>query len=113
MLLAYNPITNLHDDIVCPTMKLSKTFRPVANEAESTKMQVKFIGGHMEKRLLDVETFADVMGIKRTLAWQLISRGEIESIKIGKRRLIPSEAIDQFIQTQRDRQSQERRSPGL
>ena len=39
----------------------------------------------------------ELVGITRTALYQLISSGEIASIKVGKRRLITRRALEQFI----------------
>ena len=54
--------------------------------------------------LLGIDAVADRLDLGRTLTRELVSRGEIESVKLGKRRLIPSEAVDDFIERLRDEQ---------
>ena len=36
-------------------------------------------------------------GIGRSLFWELIRAGELRSVKIGKRRLVPEQAICEYI----------------
>lgn len=36
-------------------------------------------------------------GIVRSLFWELIRAGELRSVKIGKRRLVPEQAICEYI----------------
>ena len=38
--------------------------------------------------LISIEQVADSLSIGRTLAWQLVSSGELASVQIGKRRLV-------------------------
>jgi excisionase family DNA binding protein len=47
--------------------------------------------------LLTVEQAADLLQIGRTIMFRLIDNGEVESIKIGKLRRIPPDAIDAYI----------------
>jgi excisionase family DNA binding protein len=47
--------------------------------------------------LLRVEEAARELGIGRSLAYQLIRTGRLQSIKIGSRRLVPRSAIDEAI----------------
>ncbi len=54
----------------------------------------------MDKKLLTVAEAAVSMGISRSLLYSLVMREEIRSIKIGKARRIPVEAIDEFIAAQ-------------
>ena len=37
------------------------------------------------------------LGIGRSLAWELIRCGELESLTVGKRRLVPADAIEAFL----------------
>ena len=48
--------------------------------------------------LLDVERAGVLLGLGRTNVYKLINSGELRSITIGKRRLIPREALDEFIE---------------
>lgn len=41
----------------------------------------------------NVETAARVLGISRALAYQLVRQGDIPSVKLGRRLLIPQEAL--------------------
>ncbi len=54
--------------------------------------------------LLGFRETAERLGIGETLTRDLIYRGELESVKIGKRRLVPSEAIDSYIERLRTAQ---------
>jgi excisionase family DNA binding protein len=47
-------------------------------------------------RLLSVEEAARELGIGRTLVYDLIAKGELQSIKVGRRRLVSSSAIAQL-----------------
>jgi excisionase family DNA binding protein len=44
-----------------------------------------------------VEQAAELLGIGRTFMFQLVATGEIESLKIGKRRLITRDALHGYI----------------
>jgi len=44
-----------------------------------------------------VEEAAQALGIGRTYAFQLIKEGALETIKAGRRRLVPVKAIDAFL----------------
>lgn len=50
-----------------------------------------------QPRLLRVEEAARLLGIGRSLAYDLIRTGRLRSIKIGSRRLVPLTAIDEAI----------------
>ncbi len=50
----------------------------------------------MEKLLLSIKEASEVLGLSpRSIAW-LISTGQLESRKQGKRRLLPREAVEQW-----------------
>jgi excisionase family DNA binding protein len=48
-------------------------------------------------RAYNPDAFAKVVGLGRTTVYELIRRGEIRSIKIGRRRLIPAVEVDRLL----------------
>ncbi|HLL68858.1 MAG TPA: helix-turn-helix domain-containing protein [Micromonosporaceae bacterium] len=48
------------------------------------------------------ETAAKMLDIGRTTLYSLMSSGELETIKIGRARLIPAAALDRFIERLRE-----------
>jgi excisionase family DNA binding protein len=60
---------------------------------------------HGEKLLLSPEQGAELLGVGRSQMFELIARGEVESIKIGRLRKIPRDAIDSYITRLRAEQS--------
>lgn len=52
----------------------------------------------MDKLLLRPEEAAAALGIARTKVWALLASGEIESLKVGRRRLIPANAVSTFVE---------------
>lgn len=55
-------------------------------------------------RLLSAEQVAQRTNLGRTTVFGLIASGDIESIKIGKLRRVPVEAVDAFIEKLRAEQ---------
>jgi excisionase family DNA binding protein len=55
--------------------------------------------------LYSVEEAADLLGIGRTFMFHLVATGEINSFKIGKRRKIPRDALDGYIERLRSEQA--------
>ena len=55
-------------------------------------------GSAAERLLYSVEEAAGLLGVGRTFMFYLVATGEIESLKIGKLRKIPRDAIDSYIQ---------------
>ena len=54
--------------------------------------------------LYSVEEAAGLIGIGRTFMFHLLATGEIDSLKIGRRRKIPHDAIDGYIERLRAQQ---------
>jgi len=48
--------------------------------------------------LVTVDQVAKMLGIGRTTAWELIRRQKIKSVKIGRTRRVPIEAIQEYIE---------------
>ena len=48
-------------------------------------------------RLVSVEATSQVLGVGRTQVFVLLRAREIDSVKIGNRRLIPVAAIDEYV----------------
>jgi excisionase family DNA binding protein len=50
-----------------------------------------------ERQTLTVEEAADVLGIGRTLAYEAVRRGEIPTVRLGRRLLVPRGALDHLL----------------
>jgi excisionase family DNA binding protein len=48
-------------------------------------------------RLLSVPETAVALGVGRTMIYELIARGELDSFKLGARRLVPAAEVDRFV----------------
>lgn len=52
----------------------------------------------MTKQLLvPVETAAEVLGLGRTKVFELIAKGELEAVRIGRSRRVPTDALEQYV----------------
>ena len=51
----------------------------------------------VEKKTFSVEEVAQILGIGRASAYRAIKRGEIPSIRIGRRYLVPRYAIERLV----------------
>jgi excisionase family DNA binding protein len=51
-----------------------------------------------ERLLLTVEETAQRLGIGRSFAWELVHRGELPSIRLGRLVRIPVDALDEWLQ---------------
>jgi excisionase family DNA binding protein len=47
--------------------------------------------------LRKVEQAADRLGLGRTIVWGLVSSGVLESVKIGRSRRVPVEALETYV----------------
>lgn len=50
-----------------------------------------------DKLLLTVGEAADRLGVGRSFFYQLIQRGEVQSLKLGRARRVPLRALDEFV----------------
>ena len=50
-----------------------------------------------DKRLLTVAEAAQRLGIGRSHAYLYVLRGELESVKLGRSRRVPTQAVDDFV----------------
>jgi excisionase family DNA binding protein len=50
-----------------------------------------------EKLLLTVGEAADRLGVGRSFLYQLLQRGELQSLKLGRARRVPLRALDEFV----------------
>ncbi len=50
-----------------------------------------------QRLLLTIPEVAGRLGLGRSLVYQLVMKGEISSIKVGRARRVPVTALDQFI----------------
>ncbi|KAA5836058.1 helix-turn-helix domain-containing protein [Saccharopolyspora hirsuta] len=60
------------------------------------------------RTLLTVEEAAQYLGIGRTKTYELVSSGEIESVRIGRLRRVPRAAIDSYAERLISQQISER-----
>lgn len=65
-------------------------------------------GGMLARRVHSVPEVASLLGITERFVWTLIKDGDLEAIKIGRRRVVPVESIDAFIERRREDERQVR-----
>ena len=53
---------------------------------------------HSSDSALDVRSAAQRLNLSETAVWRLIRSGELDSLKVGSRRLVPSRAINIFLE---------------
>ena len=64
----------------------------------------------MEKLLLKPSEVAQVLGIGRSLVYELINRREIPSIRLGRCIRVPSESLQQWLREQESKSLGETRN---
>lgn len=64
----------------------------------------------LPKRLVSVPEAADLLSIGKSAAWELVKSGDLASVKIGQRRLVPVAAIDSYIEALLRKGSEHERS---
>jgi excisionase family DNA binding protein len=51
----------------------------------------------LQRRLLPIEAVMAQLGVGRSVVFELIGTNQLRSVKIGRRRLIPQSAVDDFV----------------
>lgn len=77
---------------------LEQTGSPSAGAATRTASRNAGAVAPVEERLVfTVEEAAALLGISRSFAYEAIQRGEVPSMRIGKRILVPKAALERFL----------------
>lgn len=56
----------------------------------------------MEKLVYSIQEAADLLGISKSYAYELVRKGAIPVLKLGKKRVIPKEKFNQWINGERE-----------
>lgn len=62
----------------------------------------------MPKLLLTVEEAGAAIGLARSKMYELMTSGDVESVKIGKSRRVPAEALEAYVARLRAEQAEDR-----
>jgi excisionase family DNA binding protein len=54
-------------------------------------------GDHIERQTLTVEEAARVLGISRSSAYEAVRRGDLPTVKIGRRYVVPRVALERLL----------------
>lgn len=49
-------------------------------------------------RVLSIQEVADILGVSDDLVYELVARGEIPSLRLGRRRVVPRRVVDLMIE---------------
>lgn len=55
----------------------------------------------IEKVGYSIEEAAQSLGVGRTTVYDLMNSGDLESVKVGRRRIIPADAVGAFLAARR------------
>ncbi len=53
----------------------------------------------MDTLLMNIDEASQILNLGRSKVYELVMRGELQSIKIGRSRRIPRSSIEEFIQS--------------
>ena len=56
-----------------------------------------------DRLTLTVEEAAGLLGISRTLAYELVTRGELPSLRLGRRLVVPRRALEALLDAPAER----------
>jgi excisionase family DNA binding protein len=84
-----NPSAKSGTDIPQPRQEGGRTTLP--DEGDTMQMDTQL--------LLSVEEAADVIGLGRTRTYELVMAKKIQSVKVGRRRLVVQSSLLDFVQT--------------
>lgn len=76
-------------------MTLEATLRELVREM--IREELVGTAGAAADRLLSIEEAADALGIGRTATYNELQAGRLRSLKVGRRRLVPSGAVADYI----------------
>ncbi|MFO1128370.1 MAG: helix-turn-helix domain-containing protein [Rhodospirillales bacterium] len=57
----------------------------------------KNLGNNLPRRGYSIPEFGAVIGVGRTRLYEMIKSGELRTVKLGKRRIIPASEIDRLL----------------
>lgn len=66
-------------------------------EAIRAEVRAELASTAAPERLLSVDEAADALGLGRTIVYSEIQAGRLTSVKVGRRRLVPSSAVTDYI----------------
>jgi excisionase family DNA binding protein len=69
-------------------------------EAEIRNALRAELDGHVEPRLLSPAKAGRALGISESAVYRLIREDQLRSFKVGRRRLIPTVALDEYVAAQ-------------
>jgi len=101
----------VEQDAEIKRLQLEVKYRDVADDVAARELELEAklaavvqVMSTENVKLLRPEEVCERLSLPRTTIFRLIGSGELESLKVGKRRLVPSDAIDDYIRRKRQAQ---------
>ena len=76
--------------------------REMSDDQWPSYSELGLLGGTVpdeERMTLSIEEAAVRLGISRALAYELVRRGELPRLRLGRRIVIPLKALEEFVET--------------
>jgi excisionase family DNA binding protein len=80
---------------------LADALRPIVAQLVEEALAARRVGPDAPDRLLSVEEASELLGIGRTACYELIARGKLRSVKVGRRRLVAASDLAAYIEATR------------
>lgn len=77
-------------------MTLDEHINNVVTRAVTAAVRAE-LANHVPRRLLTKGTAAQALGVSERMVETLIQSGDLRSVRIGKRRLVPVQALDEYV----------------
>ena len=60
-------------------------------------MATRHLAPHVARLVWTVDQAAELLGISRAHAYELVARGELEHVRLGRRIVVPKRVIDDLV----------------
>ncbi|MFI9004105.1 helix-turn-helix domain-containing protein [Streptomyces sp. NPDC053541] len=72
---------------------------PITHSATTPATPFQHTGAMpLQRRLHSVSDAAYVLGFERTTVWEQIRLGRLRTVRVGRRRLVPTEYIEEYVE---------------
>lgn len=78
------------------SLLFQQILRGLLRRASPTSPMPQMKGNAMERLFMSVNETCDMLGISRTTIYRLISTGRLETVRIGRRRLVRLSSIEEL-----------------
>ncbi len=78
---------------------LADALRPIVRRLVAEALEESPASTPAPDRLYDLAEAGELLGVSRTVVYELIGRGDLRSTKVGRRRLVAASDIARFIES--------------